>query len=236
MAAPFSDSASIQDRVEDKIQLSSAIADQILNKETFAASAHQHFAEWDKDKNDSLSRTELSDVFNSSTVSYEERATASILSENYSLFRKLCTSELQEDPNRKSYTRAGYQFLESEFGNDRVTNGISIADLDVLSKLVSKNGQQRFLDAAETREKQQLGHDALLTGVNGTLALLTLARVLAPGPVRMLTGAALGVSSFATGMSSGAMFDATQKNDLKLLEMQFKNRKAMLDSLDVPRL
>jgi hypothetical protein len=236
MEAPFADSTRMEDRAEDRIQLSSAIADQILDKAKFGANAQEHFKDWDKDNNQSLSLRELSDVYKSREVTYEERATASILSQNIDLFSGLCANSLGDDPNRNSYTTGGYSFLKSQFGNDRATKEFTIKDLNVLSMVTSKNGELKFVEDAEQAEKASLGLFGVFAGINGTLALTTLARVFGRTPIGVLDDVFFAASTAATLLAGKEVVDAHGKNDLQLMEMQFKQRQAMLNSLDVPRL
>lgn len=236
METPFADSTNARNMAGETTELSSVIADQILDKESFAASAQNHFAEWDKNKNRSLSLTELSDIYTSTEASYSERATASILAENFSLFSNMCAPNLDGDPNSKSYSKTGFRFLESKFAGDRESNGITPRDLDVASMLVSKDGQEKFVRDAESREKQHLGFNGVVTGLGGALTMASLGSLLTPGPAKFFSAALFGVNTLATAIVGTELFDGMRKNDLQLMEMQFKNRRAMLDSLNVPRL
>ncbi len=236
METPFADSTRIEERAEDRIQLSSAIADQILDKTKFGASVQEHFKDWDKDNSQSLSLPELRNVYNAREVTYEERATASVLSQNIDLFSGLCATELGDEANRNSYTSGGYAFLKSQFGSDGFSKEFTVKDLSVLSKLISKDGEQQFVQDAEKAEKASLGMHALFAGINGTLSVAALASAFGPTPIGIVGDLCLALGAATTFLAGKEVLDASGKNDLKLMEMQFKRRQAMLNSLDVPRL
>ncbi len=236
METPFADSTHVQDRTEDSVQLSSVISDQLRDRQTLAENAEKNFKDWDKDKNGSLTLPELSNVYGSSEFSDQDRATASILSENYSLFGSLCAPKLPDDPSKQTFTKFGYNFLESTFGSDAVQDGITQKDLNVFSMLAANEGEQKFIKDAENSENQSKTLHGVLAGVNGVLALALLPKIFVPGPLGYLTAAAVGLSAGSTISSGSKVIDGMRKNDLQSMEKEFQRRKAMLDSLEGPKL
>jgi hypothetical protein len=236
MHQPFAEIENSQQRIEDKVQLSAAISDQFLDKKSFADNAVNHFADWDKSGDGALSLAELSSVQGSQEASYTDRATASLLAENFSLISSLSAIGLAPDPNLKSYSDAGLDSLLSVFGNDFLTDGITRKDLTALSMFTSPSGEQKFLNHVQAAEKNSLAFNGLLTGINGTLALLNLASMFGPAPIRFFNAAIFGINTVGTVVSGKATLDAVGKNDMQLMEMQFRSRKAMLNSLEEPRL
>ncbi len=236
MERQFSGSASPQESIEDRIELSSAISDQILDREKFAANAQDRFVDWDKDKNNAVTLKELSDVYLSTDENYEDRATASILAQNYSLFSNMVAPRWNDDSNRNYYSKAGYRFLESSFGGDDVADGITRKDINLFSMLATEGGQNKFVQDAQSREKASIGVNGLFAGINGAIAVSTLAEMLRPGPVGVFFGAVLALNSAAALIMGRSAWDGIAKNDLQLVETQFKNRQAMLSSIAAPRL
>lgn len=237
METPIADSTNIQHRAEDSSQLSSVIANQLLDKQALASSAERNFKEWDKDKNGSLTLPELTDIYSSSDFSDQDRATAGILSQNYSLFGGLCASGLPGDINKESYTNFGYRYLKSTFADDGVRDGISQKDLGVFSMLVAKEGVQKFVNDADVSEKRNLGLSglsALLSG--GVAAAVLVSSFITRRPLGMFDSIMAGVNGGLAFTNGANVVDSLSKSDLDLMEEQFNSRKAMLDTLEVPRL
>lgn len=212
----------------DQSQLQNEISNLLQDKQTLANVALNHFSQWDKDKDEALSVTELSQI-ETWELSAQERAAARILAKNFDAASNLSSAVLPQEVEQLSW--GGRDFMQSAFAGDS-KDGISRNDLNVIASVSKENGLAKMTHDLVQGHKHEAGFHGALSGAGGVLALFYLLKM-ATHKGGVFMALQFLTQTIAATVNAKIAVDAVNNKDEEALKELFEDKEESVKLFDV---